>query len=646
MLRSKPGTTCAIIDMRRYSFSGKHILLTGASGGLGSSLAKDLAAAGSHLVISARSIDTLTQLIPRLRAESRVSAVSADLSVPGSAERLARKAIASLGHIDVLFNNAGVGYFALMEEASDENIRRLFEVNTFAPLALIRALLPHMKRRQKGRIVNIVSCAGRVPIPSEGVYGGSKTALAVMTNTMRLELAPFGIDVVNIYPGTIDTPFEENALRENERPGLHPTDNFGTSRQIISKKIVAEAAGPPGEIWLDNGAKWLATIALDWPKLVDSRLVPLRNKVLGYSAQVRPPAQRRWRMLQLEASNTYNLNCLSRFGIDYYRQTKGVKWMSQRVWDAILPHLDEVQTVVFSGGSEHLPTRRLTDWIQAAKTARCETEYHTDAIHLTVPFVQNIIDNGVDRISISMIGATAQLYTTVAKGVDFKRLCECIRHIATGRIEHVPKIIINFILAPLNIHEAQDMIRLAAHLEIDRVRFKQCNIIRGLYGTGSGFRYSKESREKRRITSTLSKARRLSRKLKVDFRSFSHSPEEEPVCDQDPRHSLYIGHDGSVAPCSHLASGEPLLFLDRQVKMPVVRYGQLPGQKLNNLWENETCGFFKKRFNERVHAYDSTLGRSSFEASWPKLQKVLKEAREAMPKPPEGCNRCPALYDM
>ncbi len=632
--------------MRSYSFSGKHILLTGATGGLGSSLVNKLAAAGSHLVLSARSHAALTKLASSLPAETRAIAIEADLAVPGSAEILARKAIAAMDHIDVLFNNAGIGYFALMEEASEAHLRHLFEVNTFSPLALIRALLPHMKHRKKGRIINIASCAGRVPIPSEGVYGGSKTALAVMANTLRLELEPSGIDVVNIYPGTIDTPFETNALRENERPGLHPADNFGASRQIISNQIVAAAAGPSGEIWLDKGARWLATISLDWPKLADNRLAPLRDKVLRHSAHVKPPDRRRWRMLQLEASNTYNLNCLSHFDSDLSRPAKVVRRMSQRVWDAIRLHLDEVQTVVFGGGGERLPTRRTSGWIREAKAAGCETEYHVDAIHLTMPFVRAVIDGGIDRIIISLIGATAQIYAEVAKSVDFELLCKRIRQIAAGRFERVPEITAKFILAPLNVHQAQDMLRLAANLGVYRVRFKQCNIIRGLYVKGSGFRYSKEGREKMRITTLLSRARRLSRKLKIDFRSFSHPPAEEPVCDQDPRQSLYIRHEGSVAPCSNLAAGETLLFLDRQVKMPAVHYGRLPDQGLTDLWKSERCDFFKKRFSERVHAYDSTLGRSSFESSWPQLQRALQAARDAMPKPPDGCRRCPALYDI
>jgi short-subunit dehydrogenase len=212
--------------MDKYSFNGKHVLVTGASGGLGSSLVLDLARKGASLVVTSRSITALNELVLNLPKETKVKPIIADLSKPGDAKKLADEAIQALGHIDVLFNNAGIGYFSLMEESTEENIRHLFEVNTFSPLFLTKALVPHMKSRGSGRIINIVSCAGRVPIPTVGVYGGSKSALAVMSNTMRIELEPAGIDIINVYPGTTDTSFEENALREEERPGLCPTDSW------------------------------------------------------------------------------------------------------------------------------------------------------------------------------------------------------------------------------------------------------------------------------------------------------------------------------------------------------------------------------------------------------------------------------------
>jgi short-subunit dehydrogenase len=158
---------------RFYSFEQKNVLVTGASGGLGSAIVQALASAGASLIISCRSFAPLDALIHSLPPETRVRAITADLGQRGEAGRLAGEALQALGRIDVLFNIAGIGYFSLMEEASEENIRHLFEVNTFSPLFLIQHLLPLMKATGGGRIINIVSCAGRVPIPTVGVYGGS-----------------------------------------------------------------------------------------------------------------------------------------------------------------------------------------------------------------------------------------------------------------------------------------------------------------------------------------------------------------------------------------------------------------------------------------------------------------------------------------
>ena len=265
--------------MDKFSFKDKNVLVTGASGGVGSALVKNLANKGARLVLSSRSINALKDLIATLPKEAKVEAITADLSKPGQAAILAQKAIDVLGHIDVLFNNAGIGYFSLMAEATEENIRHLFEVNTFSPIALVKALVPHMKTKGKGRVVNIVSCAGRVPIPTVGVYGGSKSALAVMANTMRLELAPVGIDIINVYPGTVDTSFEENALREESRPGLCPTDHCGLPRFDIAENVLAAASGPPGEVWLERKGKWFSTAALIWPKHVERHLKPILNKI-------------------------------------------------------------------------------------------------------------------------------------------------------------------------------------------------------------------------------------------------------------------------------------------------------------------------------------------------------------------------------
>jgi len=632
--------------MKEFSFKGKNVLITGASGGLGSTLVKHLAEMGSHLVISSRSYDMLNNLISTLTEETQIIPIPADLSLPGKAEKLAEKAVSALGHIDVLFNNAGIGYFALMEEATDENIRYLFELNTFAPLNLISALLPQMKSRGEGRIINIVSCAGRVPVPSVGIYGGSKTALAVMTNTMRLELEPEGIDIINIYPGTVDTSFEENALREKKRPGLRPRDHFGVSTSIISKNILTVATGPSGEVWLNRGSKMLATASLDWPKLADRRLAPLRDKVLGHSSQIKPVEQRRWRLLQLESSLAYPLDSGVSFREDAFKEKESSKVMPNEIWEAIRPHLPDIQSIDFTGGGEPLLQPRLADWIMAAKSAGCETGFQSDGIYLTEQISQQMIDAGVDWIAVPMYDAPADTEEAAKENKRFEAVCTNLQRIASLRKDSVPKIIINFVVTPMNVHQAEDMVILAARLGADQVNFKQYNIIRDDSVRQSGIFASKETKEVRRVKKLISGALRLGRKVKVETTSFSFAPDEQPVCNQEPENSLFIRYDGAVAPCSNLAIGGTAFFLGGQVSMPMVHYGHIPTQSLKDLWETETCKFFRNRFQNRGRVYDTTLAQSASEFTWPQLQKMIQTAIEAMPKAPEGCNVCRFLYDI
>ncbi|MBW1942028.1 MAG: SDR family NAD(P)-dependent oxidoreductase [Deltaproteobacteria bacterium] len=609
--------------MDKYSFSGKHVLVTGASGGLGSALVSGLAEMRAHLVVSSRSLKAANELISNLPEKTRAKAIEADLSIPGQAEMLGQKAIDAMGCIEVLFNNAGIGYFALMEETTEENIRNLYQVNTFSPMALIKALLPQMKGRGAGRIINIVSCTGRVPVPTVGVYGGSKTALAVMANTMRLELAPAGIDIINIYPGTVATSFEENALREKGRPGLHPKDFFGAPIAVVSKKILAAAAGPPGEVWLDRAAKLMAGTALKSPKIVDRRLGILRDKVLAWSAETRPIEERRWGLWQLESGD-----------------------MPQEVWEALRPHLHEVRSIDFSGGGEPLLQPRLVEWITEANAAGCETGFLTNGFLLKRETAEQMINAGVDWICFSMDGATADIYEEIRKGSNFERVCENMANIAALRVGKIPKTMIHFILMQMNFHQVEEIVRLAARLGVDQVNFKQCDVIRDEHGKGYGLFASKETREVRRLEKSLSKVRRIAKKYGLHVTIPSFTPDEQPVCDQDPRDSLFIRHDGFVAPCINLAMGGPANFMGKEVTMPTVHYGRLPEDTLSDLWKTERCRFYRERFQHRVHAHDAEIAGRSFEASWSQYQKILQAAKDAMPEAPEGCNLCHHLYDI
>ncbi|NJN63784.1 MAG: SDR family NAD(P)-dependent oxidoreductase [Acidobacteria bacterium] len=267
--------------MTPYSFRDRVVLLTGATGGLGRELARGLASRGAVLLLTGRHADRLEALAGELCTPASATVLDAKLHEPGEAARLAEAALAVHGRVDCLINNAGLGYFATIEESLDARVRELFELNTFAPLALARALVPAMRSRGQGRIVNIVSCAGRVPIPSAGVYGASKSALAILANTMRLECKGSGIDVVIIYPGTINTAFEINALAERDRAGIDTSGHRGGAADVAIEVLDA-ASGPAGEVWLEPMGRKLAAEAITHPERVDEMMEPLRARVVEH----------------------------------------------------------------------------------------------------------------------------------------------------------------------------------------------------------------------------------------------------------------------------------------------------------------------------------------------------------------------------
>ena len=623
-----------------YDFSGKHVLVTGATGGLGSALARELADRGAHLVVTSRSLKALEELIPLLPDATRAVPVTADLSARGEAERLAGEALEAMGHIDALFNIAGIGYFALMEEATEENVRHLFELNTFSPLFLIKALIPHMKARGAGRIVNIVSCAGRVPIPTVGVYGGSKSALAVMSNTMRLELEPAGIEVVNVYPGTIDTSFEENALREEARPGLCPSDSCGLPRYDIAWQVMEAAEGDPGEIWLEREGRWLSTAALVWPAFVDRRLAGVRDRVVRKKSL----KERRWRLFQVESSIACNLRCVMCPWAEIRKNAPNKGLMAQETWEAIRPHLANVRSVDFTGGGEPLLQPRLAEWAREANAAGCETGVLTGGLLLDHDKAQELIQAGLDWICISMDGATKEVYEEVRRGARFEKVWENVAGLAQLRKGTVPKIMINFVIMPMNVHQLEEMVQLAHELGVDQVNFKQCDVIRGEQGKGFGLFAGEETKEVKRTAKALSRAKRLARKLKIKTTDFPFTPEEQPVCAQDPRNSLFIRHDGAVGPCINLCIGGPTTFLGEEVVMPTVHYGRLPGEDPADLWETEVCRFYRETFENRVKAHEESLMGSLMSSAG--RERSLEEAANAMPRAPEGCRVCHYLYNI
>jgi len=370
-------------------------------------------------------------------------------------------------------------------------------------------------------------------------------------------------------------------------------------------------------------------------------------KVEGQSATNENKAgTRRWRLLQVESAIACNLDCVMCPWREITRNPQNRGLMSDGVWAAIRPYLSEVNSIDFTGGGEPLLQPKLEEWIAEAKQAGCETGFLSNGLLLKKDRLKRILDSGIDWICISMDGATADVYNEIRIGSDFERVCANVANIAELRTGKTPKTMINFVLMRINFHQVEDMLYLAARLGIDQVNFKQCDVIRGDAGKGLGLFGSKETREIRRMQKALEKAIRLAKKLKVQTTSFPFTPRERPVCDQDPRDSMFIRYDGTAAPCINLAIGGTTTFLGNDVVMPSVHYGRLPEMDLMELWQSDTCKFYRQQFEQRVAKHDGTIVDLLVRSGGSNRERAFKAAHRAMPEPPQGCNVCHYLYDI
>jgi short-subunit dehydrogenase len=187
---------------------GKTALVTGASSGIGRALARALAKKGVVLAISGRRKDALDTLAGEIEkgGGKRPVVLTADLSRRGEARLLGKRAAAALGHIDILVNNAGVGIGGAQVVVADDDLaRELFETNYWSALALVGALVPAMRERGHGSVVNVASIGAFAPLPLAGHYSSSKAALSLHSEALRMELRGSGIHVFNVQPGPVDT---------------------------------------------------------------------------------------------------------------------------------------------------------------------------------------------------------------------------------------------------------------------------------------------------------------------------------------------------------------------------------------------------------------------------------------------------------
>ena len=187
------------------------VLITGCSSGIGRTTARAFHANGWDVYATAPETADLTAL-----ADEGIEIASLDVTDDRSVETAVDDILEQAGRIDVLVNNAGYGQIGPVEEVPTDQLIEQFQVNTFGPHRVTRAVLPSMRERGDGKIINISSVYGRTTMLGQGAYSGSKFALEALSDTLRGELANTGIDVVLIEPGPVETNFGNVALEQKE----------------------------------------------------------------------------------------------------------------------------------------------------------------------------------------------------------------------------------------------------------------------------------------------------------------------------------------------------------------------------------------------------------------------------------------------
>ncbi len=192
----------------------QNILVTGASSGIGKVSCLHLAERGYRVIGTSRSLERLASLFDEAEARGlKVYGVELDMNSDESVGSVMPALIDQFGSIDALVNNAGFGVWGPVQSLSIDELKTQFEANFFGAVRMVHAVLPGMIERGAGRIVNISSVLGRIGAPFHGAYVASKFALEGISESLRAELAPFGVYVSVVEPGLFDTDFQENQLR-------------------------------------------------------------------------------------------------------------------------------------------------------------------------------------------------------------------------------------------------------------------------------------------------------------------------------------------------------------------------------------------------------------------------------------------------
>jgi NAD(P)-dependent dehydrogenase (short-subunit alcohol dehydrogenase family) len=216
--------------------------ITGTSQGFGRELVRAALQRGDSVVATSRQPEIVAAAFPD--ASDRLLAVTLDLHDPAQIARTVATAVSRFGRIDVLINNAGHGLLGAVEEASDAEIRRVYETNVFGLIRLTQAVLPHLRQQHSGHVVNLSSIGGLVGLPGWGIYNSTKFAVEGLSEALAIELAPLGIGVTIVEPGPFRTDFLGSSLSVAERILPDYESTAGQTRKAAPERNQNQPGAP------------------------------------------------------------------------------------------------------------------------------------------------------------------------------------------------------------------------------------------------------------------------------------------------------------------------------------------------------------------------------------------------------------------
>ncbi len=248
------------------------VLITGASEGIGAACAVEFEKRGARLSLVARNAKKLAAVV----GPDALRTVG-DITSTETRRNVVARTMAHFGDIDIVINNAGIGLYAPAWSAPMPETRKLFDLNFFAPLALTQLVVPYMRERKRGMIVNISSIAGKVTLPWFTLYSVSKFALGSLTDGLRMELKPYGIHAMTVWPGYVKTEFQAHALGSRPPAPILSGRRFAITPEECAEAIArgverdARSVIVPRIGWVLIGLSWLL------PGVLESRLVAINQ---------------------------------------------------------------------------------------------------------------------------------------------------------------------------------------------------------------------------------------------------------------------------------------------------------------------------------------------------------------------------------